>query len=279
MPVLNLVEDEQHLVLVANPAERLEPLTAEMAVTAFALDRLDDEGADSVGSGGDGGHDLGLGGLLMGDDLLGALRLGQREVDPGVGDAGPVEPGKVADLVGVGVRQGQGVAGPTMEGVAEVEDFGADFSAAGGQVLANLPVHGGLERVFDGEGAALDEEVSRQFGEADDAGEGVNEAGVLGRVDVGVGDLEQGGIEQVLADVGPVEVGVVEADGYGGIETVQVEEGTVVVGVVESAASAAGRVEHQFEAVEQDVLLEIGQNAGRIDFGLVVCGRVHGLAS
>ena len=45
---LHLVEDEQHLVLVAELADGAEELGAEVVVAAFALDRLHDEGRDVV---------------------------------------------------------------------------------------------------------------------------------------------------------------------------------------------------------------------------------------
>ena len=43
---LHFVEDEKHVVFVANLAQLLQPFAAEMVVAAFALDRLDDDGAD-----------------------------------------------------------------------------------------------------------------------------------------------------------------------------------------------------------------------------------------
>ena len=46
MPRLHFVENEKHFVLVADLAQFLQPFAAEMIVAAFALDRLDDDGAD-----------------------------------------------------------------------------------------------------------------------------------------------------------------------------------------------------------------------------------------
>ncbi len=43
---LHFVENEQHFVLVADAAQRLQPFAAEMIVAAFALDRLDDDRGD-----------------------------------------------------------------------------------------------------------------------------------------------------------------------------------------------------------------------------------------
>ncbi len=68
-----------------------------------------------------------------------------------------------------------------MEGALEVDDFGAALAAPGGQVLPHLPVHGGLEGVLDGEGAALDEEVTVQRRQAHHAGKVADEGGDIGR--------------------------------------------------------------------------------------------------
>ena len=46
MPRLHFVENEEHLVLVADLAQRPQPFAAEMIVAAFALDRLDDDRGD-----------------------------------------------------------------------------------------------------------------------------------------------------------------------------------------------------------------------------------------
>ena len=59
-PALHLVENEKHLVLVANPAERAQPFAAEMIVAAFALNWLDDDRGDVVPALFDELHDLGF---------------------------------------------------------------------------------------------------------------------------------------------------------------------------------------------------------------------------
>ena len=43
---LHFVENEKHLVLVADFAQLLQPFAAEMIIAALALDRLDDDGAN-----------------------------------------------------------------------------------------------------------------------------------------------------------------------------------------------------------------------------------------
>ena len=43
---LHFVEDEEDIVFVANFSQFLQPFAAEMIVTAFALDRFNDDGAN-----------------------------------------------------------------------------------------------------------------------------------------------------------------------------------------------------------------------------------------
>ena len=71
---LHFVENQQHLVLVADAAQRLEPFLAEMIVAAFALDRLDDDGRDLVSTFGDELHNLRFRFFLARDHIRFALR-------------------------------------------------------------------------------------------------------------------------------------------------------------------------------------------------------------
>jgi hypothetical protein len=122
--------------------------------------------------------------------------LGQREIDHRRADARPGELGEVSDLFRIGVRQAHRVAGATVERVFEMDDLRAAFAMTGGDVLAHLPIHRGLEGVLDGERAAFDKEIARQLGQGDDAGERFDERGVLRRVNIGVGDLHLCGAQQ-----------------------------------------------------------------------------------
>src|SRR5208282_6521008 len=149
---------------------------------------------------------------------------GQGKVQAWGGDARPGELGEVGDLAGVGVRQAQRIAAASVEGALEVDDFGPAFAAFGGEVLPDLPVHGGLEGVLDGDGPALDEEVTVQGGQVHHPGEITDERGVLDGIDIRVGHLELGSSEEVGFDFRAVEVGMVEADRLCGVEAVEVNQ-------------------------------------------------------
>ena len=113
-------------------------------------------------------HDLLLGFLLARDDIVRPLRFRQREIDVRIRNARPIELGEQIGLARIGVRQAHGVAAATVKRVAEMQDLGAAFAAAGRHVLAHLPIHRGLERVLDRERAAFDEKIAlerRQTGD------------------------------------------------------------------------------------------------------------------
>jgi hypothetical protein len=74
---LDFVEDEQEVVVVANPPQRVKKLAAEMVVAPLALDRLDDNGGDVHGFLGEHVADLLEGELFFLDDRR--LTLGQRQ--------------------------------------------------------------------------------------------------------------------------------------------------------------------------------------------------------
>ena len=88
---LHFVEDEQHLVLVANAAQGAEQFAAEMIVAALALDRLDNDGGDIGAFLPNEFHDLRFGAFFLRDDVGFALCFRQREVDARSGNARPGE--------------------------------------------------------------------------------------------------------------------------------------------------------------------------------------------
>ena len=275
---LDFVEDEQEVVLVANPPQRAQELAAEMVVAALALDRLDDDGGDVGGLLREDVADLFQGQLLFLDDRRLTLGGRQGEVQARGDDARPGELGEVGDLAGVGVRQAQRIAAAPVEGALEVDDLGPALAASGSEVLPDLPIHGGLEGVLDGQGAAFDEEVTVQGRHAHHAGEVMDERGVLDGIDVRVGHLDLGGGEQVGFDFRAVEVGMVEADRLRGVEAVEVNQFPASGGVHEVRAVAAGEVEDELKTVHQDMVFELGYDlaGGHREF-LRGCGFLGGL--
>ena len=234
-----------------------------MVVAALALDGLDDDGGDVRGFLGEHVADLLQGELFFLDDRRLALGGRQGEVQAGRDDARPGELGEVGDLARVGIRQAHRVAAAAVEGALEMDDLGPALAASGGEVLPDLPVHGGLEGVLDGQGAAFDEEVTVQRRHADHARERLDEGGVLDGINVRIGHFDLGGGEQVGLDFRAVEVGMVEADGLRGVKAVEVNQFPAGGGVNEVRAVAAGEVEDELEAIHQDVLLEFGDDVGR----------------
>src|SRR5205807_8756646 len=78
---LHFVEDKKNVVFVANPPQFLQPLTAEMIIAAFALDRLNDNGTDVDPPLVDEVPDLALGYLFARDHIGFAFRFRHRKID------------------------------------------------------------------------------------------------------------------------------------------------------------------------------------------------------
>jgi hypothetical protein len=105
------------------------------------------DGGDVVGVVREGLLDLVEAALLGGPHV--ALDLGgDGEAELGVRNAGPGKLREEVGLLGIGVRDGEGVAAAAVEGLAEVEDL---LPLLPGDALrpiaADLPVEGGLERL------------------------------------------------------------------------------------------------------------------------------------
>jgi hypothetical protein len=164
--------------------------------------------------------------LLSLDDRHFPLGGRQGEVQARGHDARPGELGEVSDFARVGIRQAHRVAASPVEGALEMDDLGPAFAASGGQVLPNLPVHGGFERVFHREGTAFDEEVTLQRRHAYDARKFMDERGVLHGVNVRIRHFDLRCREEVRFDFRPVKVRVVEADWLRGVKAVQVNQFT-----------------------------------------------------
>src|SRR6266481_186408 len=107
-----------------------------MIITAFTLDRFNDDGGDVRSFAGKNLADLRLGPLLLLDDFGGPARLAERIVEARGQHARPGELGEIIGLARLGVRQTQRVAGASVERALEVEDFRAPFAASGGEVFA-----------------------------------------------------------------------------------------------------------------------------------------------
>src|SRR2546428_10366785 len=128
-----------------------------MVVPALALDRLDDDGGDIVLVLVEGRPDLGERERLARLHVF-QIILAEREPYFRIQNAGPIELREIRSLPGIGrVGQGERVAGASVECLLEMEHLvPALLAVAAREVLADLPVEGGLERVLDAKRAAGD---------------------------------------------------------------------------------------------------------------------------
>ena len=169
-------------------------------------------------------------------------------------DARPVELREPRDLVGVGVGQRQRVAAAAVEGAAQVQHLGAEVGVDPARLVEPaLPVERHLQRVLDGERAAVDEEQVRQRGIAEHPGERVDEARHRHAVDVGVARLVDRGLREFGAELRVVgQRRMVHAERGRREEREHVQVALAGAGVDEVGARRAFDVEDEVEAVGQD---------------------------
>src|SRR5437899_12015393 len=117
---LHLVKDEEHVVFVANRSQFLQPFAAEMIVSAFALDWLDNDGADVDPTLIDKVADFALGLLFARYHTGFPFRFRQRKIDVRTRDAWPIELGEQIRLARIGVCQAHGVTAAPVKSPAEM---------------------------------------------------------------------------------------------------------------------------------------------------------------
>src|SRR5438045_8071429 len=78
---LHFIKDEKNIVFVANLSQFVQPFAAKMIVTAFALDRLDDNRADVDATLLNNVADFALGFLFARNYIGFALGFRQRQID------------------------------------------------------------------------------------------------------------------------------------------------------------------------------------------------------
>ena len=141
-----------------------------------------------------------------------------------------------------------------MEGTAQVQHLGAERGVdAARLVVPALPVERHLQRVLDGQRAAVDEEQVRQRRVAEHASERVDEPRHRHAVDVGVARLVDRGRRELGAKrlvVG--QGGMVHAQRRRCEEGEHVEIALAGAGVDQYRTGRALDVEHEVEAIGQD---------------------------
>ena len=150
-----------------------------------------------------------------------------------------------------------------MEGLAEVDHLRALLALARGQVLADLPVEGGLQGVLHGQGAAVDPEQVGQVIRRRVGAEGLHPLGVGRGVDVGVGGLVDRDLAQALDEGGLPQARVVVPQGRGGEEGIEIQVFTAVAGIHDPGAVGLLQVHDQVEAVHQHVAAQALQDGVR----------------
>src|SRR5207244_13196746 len=109
---LHLIKNQQNITFVTSSAQLLQPFTAKMVVTALALDRLDDNGANVDVALLDELVNLALG-LLFPLNYVGfPLRCRQRKLDIQTRPHGPLEFRKQIRLTRIGISQAHRAAAP-----------------------------------------------------------------------------------------------------------------------------------------------------------------------
>ncbi len=186
----------------------------------------------------------------------------QREIDVRIGNARPVELGEQIGLARIGVRQAHGVTAAAMKRLAEMQNLGAAFAPARRHVLAHLPIHRGLERVLDRERAAFDEEIAFERRQTGHPRECFDKFRVAFGINIRVRDLDLRGAQEIGLHLGALEMRMIESDRIRAKEAVEIDQALVVDRVVQIGAAAFLEIDHDLEAIEQDVLLETFQDAG-----------------
>jgi len=93
-----------------------------------------------------------------------------------------------------------------------MQNLRAAFTMTGGHVLADLPVHGRLQTIFDRKRASFDKQITLQRRQADHALERPHELRVAFRVNVRVRDFDFSSAQQIALNFGFVEVRMIEPD-------------------------------------------------------------------
>ena len=263
---LDLVKDQQELMFVGQPPQFHQKFRTEMVVPAFPLDGFDDETGDVVWVQRHHGFD-GSNGFPLGSLDLGKVFSSQREGELWIRNARPVELGEVlvfSRIRGVGERHG--VTRAAVESLLEVNDLRSLFVLALRQILADLPVESGLQRILDGQGPSINPEQVGQVIRRCVGGEGLDPFGVVGGVDIRIGGLVQSDGAKVRAEFRRVQFRMAVPQGRRGEEGIKIQVFLPVAGVHDPGTMGLFQVHDQMESVHQNMALQgiknfVGLNA------------------
>src|SRR5207248_2448987 len=153
-------------------------------------------------------------------------------------NARPVELREQIGLARIGVREAHRVTAPAMKRPAKMQDLGAAFPPPGRNILADLPIHRGLECVLDGESAAFDKKIALERRQRRYSQEGLDKFSVSRGVNVRVRDLDLRAAEKIGFHLGPVEMWMIKADRIRAEKSVEIDQALIVDRVVQIRAAA-----------------------------------------
>src|SRR5262245_966795 len=230
---LHFVNNQQDIVLVGNRSQFLQPLTPKMVVAAFALDWLDDDRANVDVALLDEVSDLALSLLFALDHVRFALRFRKRKINVRTRDARPIKFGKQIRLARIGVSQAHRVTAPPMESASEMQHLRAAFAVPRGHVLPYFPIHRRFQTILHGQRAAVDEQITLERRQTDDALKRRDKFSVTSRINIRVGNLHFRRAQQIALYLRIIEMWVVKPDGRGSKEAVEIDEAAIIDSVLQ----------------------------------------------
>jgi len=144
-----------------------------------------------------------------------------------------------------------------------MQNLRAAFAFARGHIFPHLPIHRRLQTVLDCHRAALDEKIALQRRQTDYAFKGLDKFRVSLRVHVRVGDFDFRGAKKIALHCGIIKVWMIKSHRHRAKESVEVDEPFVADGVVQVGAPTLVEIDYDFEAIEQDMLLDGFENLRR----------------
>src|SRR4029453_13654744 len=230
---LHLVKNQEDIVFVGNRSQFLQPFAAEMVVAPLALDRLDDNGANVDVALLDEIADLALGFLFAFNHVRLAFRFRQRKIDARTGDAWPIKFRKQIRFTRIGVGEAHRVTAAPMKRAPEMQNLRAASPRTWGHVFAAFPIHPCLQTILPRKRAALDEQITLERRQTDDALKRRYKFSVAGRVNIRICNLHFRRAQQIALYLRLVEVRMVKPYRHRSKKSVEIDKPAITDSVVQ----------------------------------------------
>lgn len=251
---LNLIENQEDVVLIADRPQLHEELSPEVVVAAFSLYRLDNQSGDVIGVFFDRLLDFLDGNRFLPLDL-GEVRFIQREFDCWIGDTWPLELRIEVCLRRVGVRHRHCVPAPAVERPTEVDDLSPSLLCVSfDEVFSDLPIECHLKGILDRKRTAFNQEQVREVIRHCNTLERVDEFSHLHRVGIRVGNFIHGDTCKVIEKRRRCHFRMVDTYRTRTEEGEEIQVTFVVAGIVDVRALAPLQVDDQVEPIDEHVL-------------------------